>query len=200
MCIRDRSTVELGRKLGCQVEDDPKSSFIEFSAQTRMSGVDLPDGTIIRKGAADAIEKYVTAQGGKIPAELRRRVDEVSSLGGTPLTVCEGSRILGVIYLKDTVKPGMVERFERLRAIGIKTIMCTGDNPLTAATIAKEAGVDGFIAECKPCCLLYTSSDLQPPAGPLPPSPVPSWTHPPLLQQRHPAGGAVWEYPGGQLL
>ena len=136
-----KSTVELGRKLGCQVEDDPKSSFIEFSAQTRMSGVDLPDGTIIRKGAADAIEKYVTAQGGKIPAELRKRVDEVSSLGGTPLTVCEGSRILGVIYLKDTVKPGMVERFERLRAIGIKTIMCTGDNPLTAATIAKEAGV-----------------------------------------------------------
>ena len=145
-----KSTVELGRKLGCQVEDDPKSSFIEFSAQTRMSGVDLPDGTIIRKGAADAIEKYVTAQGGKIPAELRKRVDEVSSLGGTPLTVCEGSRILGVIYLKDTVKPGMVERFERLRAIGIKTIRCTGDNPLTAATIAKEAGVDGFIAECKP--------------------------------------------------
>ena len=145
-----KSTVELGRKLGCQVEDDPKSSFIEFSAQTRMSGVDLPDGTIIRKGAADAIEKYVTAQGGKIPAELRKRVDEVSSLGGPPLTVCEGSRILGVIYLKDTVKPGMVERFERLRAIGIKTIMCTGDNPLTAATIAKEAGVDGFIAECKP--------------------------------------------------
>ena len=145
-----KSTVELGRKLGCQVEDDPKSSFIEFSAQTRMSGVDLPDGTIIRKGAADAIEKYVTAHGGKIPAELRKRVDEVSSLGGTPLTVCEGSRILGVIYLKDTVKPGMVERFERLRAIGIKTIMCTGDNPLTAATIAKEAGVDGFIAECKP--------------------------------------------------
>ena len=145
-----KSTVELGRKLGCQVEDDPKSSFIEFSAQTRMSGVDLPDGTIIRKGAADAIEKYVTAQGGKIPAELRKRVDEVSSLGGTPRTVCEGSRILGVIYLKDTVKPGMVERFERLRAIGIKTIMCTGDNPLTAATIAKEAGVDGFIAECKP--------------------------------------------------
>ena len=145
-----KSTVELGRKLGCQVEDDPKSSFIEFSAQTRMSGVDLPDGPIIRKGAADAIEKYVTAQGGKIPAELRKRVDEVSSLGGTPLTVCEGSRILGVIYLKDTVKPGMVERFERLRAIGIKTIMCTGDNPLTAATIAKEAGVDGFIAECKP--------------------------------------------------
>ena len=77
-------------------------------------------------------------------------MNKISSLGGTPLTVCENDRILGVIYLKDTVKPGMVERFERLRAIGIKTIMCTGDNPLTAATIAKEAGVDGFIAECKP--------------------------------------------------
>ena len=80
----------------------------------------------------------------------RNRCNQISSLGGTPLTVCENSRILGVIYLKDTVKPGMAERFERLRAIGIKTIMCTGDNPLTAATIAKEAGVDGFIAECKP--------------------------------------------------
>ena len=77
-------------------------------------------------------------------------MDKVSALGGTPLVVCENNRILGVIYLKDTVKPGMVERFERLRAIGIKTIMCTGDNPLTAATIAKEAGVDGFVAECKP--------------------------------------------------
>ena len=125
-----KSTVELGRKLGCQVEDDPKSSFIEFSAQTRMSGVDLPDGTIIRKGAADAIEKYVTAQGGKIPCRTAQTGGRsLLSLGGTPLTVCEGSRILGVIYLKDTVKPGMVERFERLRAIGIKTIMCTGDNP-----------------------------------------------------------------------
>ena len=77
-------------------------------------------------------------------------MEEVSSLGGTPLVVCENNRVLGVIYLKDTVKPGMAERFARLRAIGIKTIMCTGDNPLTAATIATEAGVDGFIAECKP--------------------------------------------------
>ncbi len=132
------------------MEDDPKSSFIEFSAQTRMSGVDLPDGTIIRKGAADAIEKYVTAQGGKIPCRTAQTGGRSLLSGRHPLTVCEGSRILGVIYLKDTVKPGMVERFARLRAIGIKTIMCTGDNPLTAATIAKEAGVDGFIAECKP--------------------------------------------------
>lgn len=115
-----------------------------------MSGVDLPDGTKVRKGAAEAIEQYVNALGGVIPSDLHEQVDKISSLGGTPLTVCEDNRVLGVIYLKDTVKPGMVQRFERLRAIGIKTIMCTGDNPLTAATIAKEAGVDGFIAECKP--------------------------------------------------
>ena len=115
-----------------------------------MSGVDLPDGTKVRKGASDAIEQYVKENGGKVPADLRTHVEEVSSLGGTPLVVCENNKVLGVIYLKDTVKPGMVERFERLRAIGIKTIMCTGDNPLTAATIAKEAGVDGFVAECKP--------------------------------------------------
>ena len=115
-----------------------------------MSGVNLPDGTKVRKGASEAIEQYVKSLGGVIPADLREQVDKISSLGGTPLTVCENNQVLGVIYLKDTVKPGMVERFERLRAIGIKTIMCTGDNPLTAATIAKEAGVDGFIAECKP--------------------------------------------------
>ena len=129
----------------------PGSSFIEFTAQTRMSGVDLPDGTKVRKGAAEAIEQYVKELGGKIPDRPAcSRWIRFPALGGTPLVVCENNRILGVIYLKDTVKPGMVERFERLRAIGIKTIMCTGDNPLTAATIAKEAGVDGFIAECKP--------------------------------------------------
>ena len=145
-----KSTLELARRLGDNSVEQDGSQFIAFTAQTRMSGVDLPDGTQIRKGAADAIEAHVTTLGGKIPADLHAQVDKIASLGGTPLTVCEGSRILGVIYLKDTVKPGMVERFARLRAIGIKTIMCTGDNPLTAATIAKEAGVDGFIAECKP--------------------------------------------------
>lgn len=145
-----KSTLELARKLGDSSKETEGSEFIEFTAQTRMSGVNLPNGTKVRKGAAEAIEQYVKAMGGKIPADLHEQVDKVSSLGGTPLTVCENERILGVIYLKDTVKPGMVERFERLRAIGIKTIMCTGDNPLTAATIAKEAGVDGFIAECKP--------------------------------------------------
>ena len=145
-----KSTLELARRLGDTSEEQPGSTFMEFTAQTRMSGVDLPDGTKVRKGASDAIEQYIKEQGGKIPADLHAHVEEVSSLGGTPLVVCENNRVLGVIYLKDTVKPGMVERFERLRAIGIKTIMCTGDNPLTAATIAKEAGVDGFIAECKP--------------------------------------------------
>ncbi len=145
-----KSTLDLARRMGGKAEEQPGSTFIEFTAQTRMSGVNLPDGTSVRKGAADAVEKHVVSLGGKVPGDLRQRVNEISSLGGTPLTVCEGSRILGVIYLKDTVKPGMVERFARLRAIGIKTIMCTGDNPLTAATIAKEAGVDGFIAECKP--------------------------------------------------
>ena len=145
-----KSTLELARRLGDNSEEAAGSEFIEFTAQTRMSGVDLPDGTKVRKGAAEAIEQYVKSLGGVIPEDLHEQVDKISSLGGTPLTVCEDDRILGVIYLKDTVKPGMVERFERLRAIGIKTIMCTGDNPLTAATIAKEAGVDGFIAECKP--------------------------------------------------
>ena len=145
-----KSTLELARRLGDNSTETEGSTFIEFTAQTRMSGVDLPNGLKIRKGAADAIEQYVKSLGGQIPADLHEQVDKISSLGGTPLTVCENSRILGVIYLKDTVKPGMVERFERLRAIGIKTIMCTGDNPLTAATIAKEAGVDGFISECKP--------------------------------------------------
>ena len=145
-----KSTLELARRLGDTSEEQPSSTFLEFTAQTRMSGVDLPDGTCVRKGASDAIEQYVKEQGGTIPADLHAHVEEVSSLGGTPLVVCENDQVLGVIYLKDTVKPGMAERFERLRAIGIKTIMCTGDNPLTAATIAKEAGVDGFIAECKP--------------------------------------------------
>lgn len=145
-----KSTLDLAKQMGDSSVLAEGAQFIEFTAQTRMSGVDLPDGTKIRKGASDSIEKYVLEQGGKIPSDLHEQVEKVSALGGTPLTVCENADILGVIYLKDTVKPGMAERFERLRAIGIKTIMCTGDNPLTAATIAKEAGVDGFIAECKP--------------------------------------------------
>ncbi len=145
-----KSTLELARKLGDTAEEPMDCRFYEFTAQSRMSGLDFPDGTTIRKGASDAMIRYAREQGGKIPPDLQERVEKVSSLGGTPLVVCKNNQILGVIYLKDTVKPGMRERFERLRAIGIKTVMCTGDNPLTAATIAEEAGVDGFVAECKP--------------------------------------------------
>lgn len=146
-----KSVIELGEHLSGKHQDSiPGMEFMEFTAQTRMSGVNLPDGTRIRKGASDAIKKYVQELGGVIPTDLETRISEVAKLGGTPLTVCTGNQIFGVIYLKDTIKPGLVERFARLRAIGIKTIMCTGDNPLTAATIAQEAGVDSFIAECKP--------------------------------------------------
>lgn len=147
-----KSVVELARTLGTNIKEDAKDQmeFVEFTAQTKMSGVNLKDGTQIRKGASEAIKAYVKENNGVIPEDLDSIVTEISSLGGTPLVVCAGYVIYGVIYLKDTVKPGLVERFERLREIGIKTIMCTGDNPLTAATIAKEAGVDGFIAECKP--------------------------------------------------
>lgn len=146
-----KSVVELGERLsGKKLETILGMEFMEFTAQTRMSGVNLPDGTVIRKGASAAIKKYVIELGGEIPIDLETRVTEVAKLGGTPLTVCVGNHILGVVYLKDTIKPGLVERFARLRSIGIKTIMCTGDNPLTAATIAQEAGVDSFIAECKP--------------------------------------------------
>ena len=147
-----KSVVALAKERGVVVDESSLkgAEFIEFTAKTRMSGVDLPDGTSIRKGASDAIVEYVKGLGGAVPADLQGHTDQVSKQGGTPLTVCVGKRVLGVIYLKDIVKDGLVERFARLRAIGIKTIMCTGDNPLTAATIAQEAGVDGFIAECRP--------------------------------------------------
>lgn len=147
-----KSTVDLGQQMGCVLDESitDQMSFVEFTAQSKMSGVDLKDGTVVRKGASQAIQEFVKEQGGEIPKDLEEIVTRVSNLGGTPLVVAVNTKIYGVIYLKDTVKPGLVERFARLREIGIKTIMCTGDNPLTAATIAKEAGVDGFIAECKP--------------------------------------------------
>ncbi|ECL1830709.1 TPA: potassium-transporting ATPase subunit KdpB [Campylobacter jejuni] len=141
-----KSIVALAQKMGYELE----GKFIEFSAQNRMSGVDLQDNTKIRKGAFDAIRAYISEMNGKIPSDLETKVMEISNLGGTPLVVCKNEKILGVIYLKDTVKPGLKERFDEFRNMGIKTLMCTGDNPLTAATIAKEAGLDGFIAECKP--------------------------------------------------
>lgn len=148
-----KSIIELARQHDIIVDKESlgEVNFVEFSANTRMSGIDIKKSKeVVRKGAADAIMKYVEELGGNIPSDLQDHVNEVSKLGGTPLVVCAGNVIYGVIYLKDTVKPGLVERFARLREIGIKTIMCTGDNPLTAATIAAEAGVDGYIAECKP--------------------------------------------------
>lgn len=148
-----KSTVQLGTTEGTTIDTEHVAEdmeFIEFTAQTRMSGANTKEGVKIRKGAADAIKELVLENGGTIPKNLDAIVTKVSGLGGTPLVVAADNVVYGVIYLKDTVKPGLAERFQRLRDIGIKTVMCTGDNSLTAATIAKEAGVDDFIAECKP--------------------------------------------------
>jgi K+-transporting ATPase ATPase B chain len=125
------------------------AEFIPFSAVTRMSGVEV-DGRSIRKGAVDAITKYLSEHGSYMPDEVREAVNRIATNGGTPLIVAENGRALGVIHLKDVVKGGMRERFDHLRAMGIRTIMITGDNPLTAAAIAREAGVDDFLAEAKP--------------------------------------------------
>jgi K+-transporting ATPase ATPase B chain len=125
------------------------AAFVPFTAQTRMSGVDI-DGREIRKGAADSIERYITANGGAIPPELTAAVQRIARAGGTPLVVADRSRVLGVIHLKDIVKGGTRERFAHLRAMGIRTVMITGDNPLTAAAIAAEAGVDDFLAQATP--------------------------------------------------
>ncbi len=125
------------------------AEFIPFTAQTRMSGVNM-NGTRVRKGAVQAVIDYVKGEGGSVPAELQAIADEISSKGGTPLAVVLNGKPLGVIYLKDIVKGGMRERFDHLRAMGIKTVMITGDNPLTAAAIAQEAGVDDFLAQAKP--------------------------------------------------
>ena len=133
-----------GRELASQ-----EVTFIPFTAQTRMSGVDM-DGREIRKGAVDAITKYLTQHGTVLPKEIQASVETIARSGGTPLVVAENRRALGVIHLKDIVKGGMRERFDQLRAMGIKTVMITGDNPLTAAAIAREAGVDDFLAEATP--------------------------------------------------
>ncbi|MFA6079696.1 MAG: potassium-transporting ATPase subunit KdpB [Candidatus Omnitrophota bacterium] len=136
--IRERHIHELAAK------------FIPFTAQTRMSGVDLGDGRQVRKGAAEAIESYVKACGGIFPDDVKRSVEMIAKDGGTPLVVAERDRVLGVIQLKDIVKGGIKERFAELRRMGIKTIMITGDNPLTAAAIAAEAGMDNFLAQATP--------------------------------------------------
>lgn len=147
-----RSVIELVKKLGYDYETgwEVDGEFIEFRAETRMSGLDLKDGRKVRKGAVDSVKRWVQLQGGQIPGDLDKSSNEIAGKGGTPLAVAVDNRIYGLIYLKDTVKPGMKDRFDELRKMGIKTIMCTGDNPLTAATIAAEAGVDSFIAESTP--------------------------------------------------
>ncbi|WP_141432280.1 potassium-transporting ATPase subunit KdpB [Bacillus sp. 03113] len=147
-----RSTIALIKQKGQQADEQlaEGGAVIEFKAETKMSGIDLSDGRHIRKGAVEAVKNWVKVQGGSIPNDLDEKTNQISKEGGTPLAVALDNQIFGLIYLKDTVKPGMRERFDQLRKMGIKTVMCTGDNPLTAATIAKEAGVDEFIAECKP--------------------------------------------------
>jgi K+-transporting ATPase ATPase B chain len=125
------------------------AQFIPFSAYTRMSGVDM-DGRHLRKGATEAIAQFVKEAGGKVPQSLKEVSDRISSNGGTPLAVADGSRVLGIVHLKDIVKGGMRERLASLRAMGIRSVMITGDNPLTAAAIAKEAGVDDFLAQATP--------------------------------------------------
>jgi K+-transporting ATPase ATPase B chain len=127
-----------------------EARFVAFSAQTRMSGVDLPSGLEIRKGAPDAVIRFVERQKGAVPAELKGLVDSAAAKGATPLIVAEGSKIAGIVVLEDILKTGTKERLERLRKAGVRTVMITGDNPLTAATIAREAGVDDFVAECTP--------------------------------------------------
>ncbi|PZV13972.1 MAG: K(+)-transporting ATPase subunit B [Leptolyngbya sp.] len=146
-----RSIVALAERLGASTAfDSGKAEGVEFSARTRMSGTNLPDGGEVRKGAVDSIKGFVRSRGGQIPTDLDDAYERVSKLGGTPLAVCQDNDIYGVIYLKDIVKPGLRERFDQLRRMGVKTIMLTGDNRITASVIAQEAGVDDFIAEATP--------------------------------------------------
>lgn len=146
-----RSIVILAKEFGFRDRhiSQAEANFVPFSAFTRMSGLDWKDRKI-RKGAADAVIKWVEEQKGVVPSDLAARVEEISNKGGTPLVVSVDNKIVGVIYLKDIVKGGIKERFDQLRAMGIRTVMITGDNPLTAAAIAKEAGVDDFLAQATP--------------------------------------------------
>ena len=158
-----RSIVVLAKeKYGIRERDIEKlgATFVAFTAQTRMSGVNL-SGREVRKGAADAIEMYIKQQGGAVHADIRSTVDTVAKAGATPLVVAEGAKVLGVIQLKDIVKGGIRERFAELRRMGIKTIMITGDNPLTAAAISAEAGVDDFLAQATPEAKLKLIRDIQ---------------------------------------
>ena len=147
-----KSIVELGRESGIRMRNlnTTGARMIKFTAETKCSGVDLADGTQIRKGAFDAIRKMVEGEGNEFPKEVEEVISSISSNGGTPLVVCVNKKVTGVIELQDIIKPGIQERFERLRKMGVKTVMVTGDNPLTAKYIAEKAGVDDFIAEAKP--------------------------------------------------
>ncbi|HXW38870.1 MAG TPA: potassium-transporting ATPase subunit KdpB, partial [Acidimicrobiales bacterium] len=145
-----RSIVDLAvTNYGVVELETPGAELVPFTAQTRMSGIEWR-GQSIRKGASDAIASWVEANGGRVPADLAPVVERIAMDGGTPLVVAEGNRVLGVVHLKDTVKPGIAEKFEEMRALGIRTVMVTGDNPLTAAAIAKEAGVDEYMAQATP--------------------------------------------------
>ena len=146
-----RSIVRLAEQRGAVLPfAAEQATGLEFSARTRMSGSDDPGGIEFRKGAVDAIKGFVRSRGGTVPDDLDGAYEQVSRLGGTPLAACRGNDILGVIYLKDIIKPGIRERFDQLRRMGIRTVMLTGDNPITAGVIAREAGVDDFIAEATP--------------------------------------------------
>jgi potassium-transporting ATPase ATP-binding subunit len=145
-----KSIVRLARQPGVPIHEPEHARFIAFSAQTRMSGVDLADGRSIRKGAMDAIVRHVQALGGQVPVELKMRVESTARRGATPLVVADGRHILGVIELSDVVKHGIKDKFAHFRAMGVRTVMITGDNPLTAAAIAAEAGVDDYLAEATP--------------------------------------------------
>jgi potassium-transporting ATPase ATP-binding subunit len=146
-----KSIIRLAEKSGAVIDFDPQTAEgIEFSARTRMSGTNLANGTEIRKGAVDSIKGFVRSRSGQVPSDLDAAYERVSQLGGTPLAVCRNQDIFGVIYLKDIIKPGIKERFDQLRRMGVRTVMLTGDNSITASVIAKEAGVDDFIAEATP--------------------------------------------------
>jgi K+-transporting ATPase ATPase B chain len=147
-----KSIVELGKvqKIEVQKSEIQNARLVKFSAETRSSGVDMSDGTKIRKGAFDSIRKLTEAGGNNMPPETENDVKRIASNGGTPLVVAQNGKVIGVIQLEDIIKPGMVERFARLRKMGVKTVMVTGDNPLTAKFIAEKAGVDDFIAEATP--------------------------------------------------
>jgi len=146
-----KSIVELGNSKGVKATAGTTGiEFIKFTAETRSSGVNLPDGTKIRKGASDAIGDIVKRAGNSVPKEVSERVKHIAENGGTPLVVSLNNHVQGVIELQDIIKPGIQERFERLRKMGVKTVMVTGDNPLTAKYIAEKAGVDDFIAEARP--------------------------------------------------